>query len=203
MRGAIAERAFATRGAGNSHGELHDGVDDVAVVVLEGLDGAGAAHAGLRHDDVDLLLLQARRVHLAVVLLGSRSRHRLRRLRRRRRHRRRSLGRVRRRLLELGLAEDDEGRRVREAVHLRLRDAERQARRLADLHAQDALLRLQAEAGHSLGVALRLLAAGLRARALRHVGGRLQVGAVLILLHVGRGRRVDVLRGRHRGRWLQ
>jgi len=41
------------------HGELHDGVDDVVVGVLEGLDGFLAGDVGLGHDELDVLLLDA------------------------------------------------------------------------------------------------------------------------------------------------
>jgi len=48
--------------------QLHNGIDNVAVVVAEGADGLAAADAGLAHHDVDLLLLQAR-LHCGVFIV--------------------------------------------------------------------------------------------------------------------------------------
>ena len=46
------------------HGELHDGIDDIIGIVLEGFDGLGLGHVGLRHHQLHVLLLHARRINL-------------------------------------------------------------------------------------------------------------------------------------------
>ena len=46
------------------HGELHNGIDDIIGIVLEGLDGLGLGHIGLRHDQLDVLLLHTRGINL-------------------------------------------------------------------------------------------------------------------------------------------
>ena len=46
------------------HGELHYGIDDIIGIVLEGLDSLGLRYVGLRHDQLDVLLLHTRGINL-------------------------------------------------------------------------------------------------------------------------------------------
>ena len=46
------------------HGELHNGIDDIIGIVLEGLDSLGLRYVGLRHDQLDVLLLHTRGINL-------------------------------------------------------------------------------------------------------------------------------------------
>eukprot|EP00695_Tsukubamonas_globosa_P000342 TRINITY_DN124_c0_g1_i1.p1 TRINITY_DN124_c0_g1~~TRINITY_DN124_c0_g1_i1.p1 ORF type:complete len:239 (-),score=148.12 TRINITY_DN124_c0_g1_i1:35-661(-) len=46
------------------HGEVHDGIDDIAIVGLEGLDSLGAADASLLHDELDILGVESALVNL-------------------------------------------------------------------------------------------------------------------------------------------
>ena len=50
------------------HGELHDGIDDIIGIVLEGFDGLGLGDVGLGHDQLDVLLLHARGINLRMML---------------------------------------------------------------------------------------------------------------------------------------
>lgn len=63
------------------HGELHDGVDQVVVSLLEGSYGFVARDVRLRHDQLDVLLFHAGGVELKYGLINrkkriSRLRHR-------------------------------------------------------------------------------------------------------------------------------
>lgn len=49
--------------------ESHDGVDDIVVVLLERLDGLLPRYVGLRHDELNVLVLDALGVHLLAVIL--------------------------------------------------------------------------------------------------------------------------------------
>lgn len=49
--------------------EGHNGVDDIVVVLLERLDGLLPRNVGLRHDKLDVLVLDALGVHLLAVIL--------------------------------------------------------------------------------------------------------------------------------------
>lgn len=49
--------------------QCHDGVDDIVVVLLEGLDSLVAADAGLGHDELNVLVLDALGVNLLAVIL--------------------------------------------------------------------------------------------------------------------------------------
>lgn len=51
------------------YAEIHNGVDDVVVVVLEGLDGLLPGHASLLHDELDVLGLETLIINLLVVIL--------------------------------------------------------------------------------------------------------------------------------------
>ena len=63
-------------GRSSSHGELHDGAHDVSLGLPQRLDGLALGDAGLLHHEVDVVLLQARRVDLPplALLLGRRLR---------------------------------------------------------------------------------------------------------------------------------
>jgi hypothetical protein len=61
-------RAF-TRRAHRLYAEGHDTVDNVVVVLLEGLDGLLPAHAGLGHDELDVLGLETSVVDLLTIVL--------------------------------------------------------------------------------------------------------------------------------------
>jgi hypothetical protein len=54
---------------GSLYAQCHDGVDDIVVVLLEGLDGLLPRDAGLLHNELDVLSLEARVVDLLVVIL--------------------------------------------------------------------------------------------------------------------------------------
>ena len=67
-----ADLAFpraVTRGVRRLYAEGHDAVDNVVVVLLEGLDGLLPAHAGLSHDELDVLGLKAGVVDLLAIVL--------------------------------------------------------------------------------------------------------------------------------------
>lgn len=49
--------------------ESHDRVDNVVVVLLERLDSLLPRYVGLRHDELDVLVLDALGVHLLAVIL--------------------------------------------------------------------------------------------------------------------------------------
>lgn len=49
--------------------ESHDGVDDIVVVLLERLDSLLPRYVGLRHDELNVLVLDALGVHLLAVVL--------------------------------------------------------------------------------------------------------------------------------------
>ena len=49
------------------HGELHDGIDDIIGIVLEGFDGLGLGDVGLGHDQLNVLLLHARDINLRII----------------------------------------------------------------------------------------------------------------------------------------
>ena len=51
------------------HGELHDGIDDIIGIVLEGFDGLGLGDVGLGHDQLNVLLLHARGINLREMML--------------------------------------------------------------------------------------------------------------------------------------
>ena len=51
------------------HGELHDGIDDIIGIVLEGFDGLGLGDVGLGHDQLNVLLLHARGINLREMVL--------------------------------------------------------------------------------------------------------------------------------------
>lgn len=51
------------------YAESHDTVDNVVVVLLEGLDGLLPAHAGLGHDELDVLGLEASVINLLAIVL--------------------------------------------------------------------------------------------------------------------------------------
>lgn len=61
-------RAF-TRHSHRLYAEGHDAVDNVVVVLLEGLDGLLPAHASLGHDELDVLGLKAGVVDLLAIVL--------------------------------------------------------------------------------------------------------------------------------------
>ena len=61
-------RVFTQR-AHRLYAEGHDAVDNVVVVLLEGLDGLLPAHAGLGHDELDVLGLKASVVDLLAIVL--------------------------------------------------------------------------------------------------------------------------------------
>ncbi len=49
--------------------QCHDRIHDIVIVLLERLDGLLARHAGLRHDQIDILGFQTRLVHLFTIIL--------------------------------------------------------------------------------------------------------------------------------------
>lgn len=49
--------------------QCHNGVDDIVVVLLQGLDGLLPADVGLGHDKLDILVLNALGVDLLAVIL--------------------------------------------------------------------------------------------------------------------------------------
>lgn len=49
--------------------QSHDRVDDVVVILLERLDGLLPRYVGLRHDELNVLVLDALGVHLLTVIL--------------------------------------------------------------------------------------------------------------------------------------
>ena len=49
------------------HGQFHNSVDDVTLVVLEGLDGLTAGDVSLSHDKLDFLLTEVTGVDVLVV----------------------------------------------------------------------------------------------------------------------------------------
>ena len=51
------------------YAEGHDTVDNIVVVLLEGLDGLLPAHAGLGHDELDVLGLKTGVIDLLTVIL--------------------------------------------------------------------------------------------------------------------------------------
>ena len=55
------------------HGELHNGIDDIIGIVLEGLDSLGLRYVGLRHDQLDVLLLHTRGINLLRIYLNERA----------------------------------------------------------------------------------------------------------------------------------
>ena len=55
------------------HGELHYGIDDIIGIVLEGLDSLGLRYVGLRHDQLDVLLLHTRGINLLRIYLNERA----------------------------------------------------------------------------------------------------------------------------------
>jgi hypothetical protein len=158
------------------HGELHDGVHNVALVVLQGTDGLSAGNGGLAHDDLDLLVWDATSILVVVSVVlssgcgrgalglgdGAGS----------------SLGGISWSILHLSLTEDDEGVGAGEAVDLGLGDAEGHGVGLLDLDAEDSGLRLQTHLLHGLSIALGLLSTE---HALSHLHGGLDVGLVSIL----------------------
>mmetsp|Transcript_59174 Transcript_59174/g.163387 ORF Transcript_59174/g.163387 Transcript_59174/m.163387 type:complete len:258 (-) Transcript_59174:110-883(-) len=154
--------------------ELHDGVDNITVVVLERGDGLGPGAHGLVHHQLDVLGVHASLVHSLLIVA------RRRRVRARRRHRvdlrgaellrGGALG-LRAEVLDLGLAEDDVGVRAWALEHVRPRDDEEDVLRLLDGDADDVRHRLHAQLLHGLAAlllrpvllasALALVAAGL------------------------------------------
>ena len=67
-----ADLAFprvVTRRARHLYAEGHDAVDNVVVVLLEGLDGLLPADAGLGHDELDVLGLKTGVIDLLTVIL--------------------------------------------------------------------------------------------------------------------------------------
>ena len=56
-------------GSHRLYAQGHDTVDNVVVVLLEGLDGLLPRNAGLLHDELDVLGLKARVVNLLIVIL--------------------------------------------------------------------------------------------------------------------------------------
>mmetsp|Transcript_4765 Transcript_4765/g.14583 ORF Transcript_4765/g.14583 Transcript_4765/m.14583 type:complete len:280 (+) Transcript_4765:71-910(+) len=167
---AKSSRGCLPAAEGSSHRELHDRVDNVALVDLERLDGLGARDAGLAHHELNVLRLHPRLVHLAVLaanLLDDGLRH-LRHLRLVCHHRllellRGRLLRLRGEVLDLSLAEDDVGVRGRRLEDVRFCDDEEDVFALLDGDAHDAGHGLHAELLH--GLARLLLAARLlRAR---------------------------------------
>lgn len=52
-----------------SYAERHDRVDDIIVVLPEGLDGLLPGHVGLGHDELNVLGLQTRLINLLAVVL--------------------------------------------------------------------------------------------------------------------------------------
>mmetsp|Transcript_8997 Transcript_8997/g.38110 ORF Transcript_8997/g.38110 Transcript_8997/m.38110 type:complete len:233 (+) Transcript_8997:360-1058(+) len=161
-------RFFPRRIAHRSHGEVHDGGDDVAVVGLERVHSLAAGHAGLGHDELDVLRLHAGLVDLALVLLLD-----LRLGRLHGGHLRAELLRGSLRgggeVLDLRLAENHVRVRVGVLVHVGLRDHKEDVLALLDRDARDVGNGLQAELQNRL--AALLLAAGL-------------LGATLFLLAV-------------------
>ena len=55
------------------HGELHYSIDDIIGIVLEGLDSLGLRYVGLRHDQLDVLLLHTRGINLLRIYLNERA----------------------------------------------------------------------------------------------------------------------------------
>ena len=55
------------------HGELHNGIDDIIGIVLEGLDSLGLRYVGLRHDQLDVLLLHTRGINLLRIYLNEKA----------------------------------------------------------------------------------------------------------------------------------
>mmetsp|Transcript_20518 Transcript_20518/g.54393 ORF Transcript_20518/g.54393 Transcript_20518/m.54393 type:complete len:209 (+) Transcript_20518:338-964(+) len=164
-------------------GQLHDGLHDVVVVGLEGLDGLRLGALDLRHDELDVLGLDAGLVHLVAVVLGVLHGHRLGLRRRvaaaRAGHLRRGLGLGRRaEVLDLRLAEDNVRVRVRRLVDVRLGDHEEDVLALLHGDAGDARHRLHPQLLRRL-TALLLSPVALSALAAGAVG-RLQVGHVVI-----------------------
>mmetsp|Transcript_13727 Transcript_13727/g.51194 ORF Transcript_13727/g.51194 Transcript_13727/m.51194 type:complete len:243 (+) Transcript_13727:983-1711(+) len=160
-------------------GERHDGVHDVvAGVFLQGLHGALSGHVGLVHDKSDVCVLEARLVHLLVVIVvvlillgGARAeplRYLLRKLRRC------VLLCLRRRVVQLGLAEDDVGLRGRRLVHVRIGDGKDDVLALLDGHAHDVRHGAHAQLLHRLA---RLLLTTICLYAPQH-------GLVILLIHI-------------------
>lgn len=51
------------------YAERHDGVDDIVVVLAQGLDGLLARHISLSHDELDVLGLEASLIDLLTIIL--------------------------------------------------------------------------------------------------------------------------------------
>jgi hypothetical protein len=68
-----ADLAFPRAGTRNKrhrlYAEGHDTVDNIVVVLLEGLDGLLPAHAGLSHDELDVLGLEASVIDLLAIVV--------------------------------------------------------------------------------------------------------------------------------------
>mmetsp|Transcript_20517 Transcript_20517/g.54389 ORF Transcript_20517/g.54389 Transcript_20517/m.54389 type:complete len:215 (+) Transcript_20517:338-982(+) len=180
-------------------GQLHDGLHDVVVVGLEGLDGLRLGALDLRHDELDVLGLDAGLVHLVAVVLGVLHGHRLGLRRRvaaaRAGHLRRGLGLGRRaEVLDLRLAEDNVRVRVRRLVDVRLGDHEEDVLALLHGDAGDARHRLHPQLLHRLAALLLgpvlLRRPGPAARCLKV--GHVLIGVIVAarLLNLGVGLRL-------------
>lgn len=51
------------------YAECHDGVDDIVIVLLQGLDGLVAGDVGLGHDKLNVLVLKSGGIDLLLILL--------------------------------------------------------------------------------------------------------------------------------------
>ena len=59
----------ANNGCDYLHGQLHNRIHNVVIVVLQRLHGLGAGHVGLGHDELDVLGLDSGLVDLVILLL--------------------------------------------------------------------------------------------------------------------------------------
>lgn len=55
--------------ASSSYAESHDGIDDIVVILPQGLDSLLAGHTGLRHNQINILGLEAALVNLLAIVL--------------------------------------------------------------------------------------------------------------------------------------
>ena len=143
------------------HGKIHDRRNDVARVLLQGVNSLGSGHVGLRHDKLDVLRFDPSLVD--VTFLFDFLNSRLRRLRRFRRGgvrlegvlQLRSLGSQ---ILHLGFTEDDVRVGTRGVEHIRRVDHEHRLLALAESNTLDIIELVQAQLLHSLASLLLGLA---------------------------------------------
>lgn len=134
-----------------SHGELHDGVDNVLIISLEGSSGGGARATGLGDDEVNVLGVKVGLVHGLVRGSGGGGGGRLGGLGAGDAELLGGLGGgLSTEVLSLGLTEDDVGLAAGGLEHVGVGDSKNNSLGLLEGHALDAGDSLEAELGDGL-----------------------------------------------------